>query len=125
MRLSQGEWVQLVDDAARFARLAQGEALADQASLREAAGPLVAFYRIVRGGAAESFPHAAPTARLVAGAFLNAARAFALPEAAPETRTACAPLLAEAARTLDHFLTLHRHHQAASTWGRGQFGGDA
>lgn len=73
---------------------------------------------MVRDLTADSFPASAPTARLVAGAFLNAARAFAHIDAGPEMRTACAPILTAAARLTDDLWTAHRTHQAQSTWGR-------
>ncbi len=72
---------------------------------------------------AESFPMASEHARAAAGAFLNAGRAFAHALTEPEARTACAPLLREAAHYVDRLITLHRSARAAATWGRQQ-GGD-
>lgn len=97
------------------------EPAATERTVRDA-GDLVQFRIQLRDVALDTFPGPSELARLMFGAFLAAARAFAHPAAGPETRTACAPALLEAARAADHFLTLHRTAQAAP-WQR-QFGDD-
>lgn len=73
---------------------------------------LAAFRISLRDVTTEAFPGASDVARLAFGAFLCAARAYAHPTNGPEARTACAPVLFEAAKAADHFLTLHRTAQA-------------
>jgi hypothetical protein len=111
------DWEAALEHGARLARAAQTPGVVGDA------GDLVQFRLRVRDLTAESYPPPAEPARLLAGAFLNAARAFAHPQASPETRTACAALLAEAARTVGGLLDLHRTQLARGTWGR-QFGDD-
>lgn len=108
------DWMDAIGLAQRLARIAGGEPVCSPVQDQE----LVRLRLMARDLTAESFPVPAPTARLLAGAFLNAARAFAHIDAGPEMRTACAPMLAAAARLTDDLWTAHRTHQAQSTWGR-------
>lgn len=66
----------------------------------------------------ESFPAPSPIARLLAGAWLNAARAYAHDAGHLPSRTACAPLLIQATETLEQLLAAHRTEQADATWKR-------
>jgi hypothetical protein len=91
-------------------------------ALSGAGGALTQFRIQVRDLTAESFPPPSEPARLAAGAFLNAARSFAHVLSEPEARTACAPLLREAARYVDHLWTLHRTALAQGSWAGRQFG---
>lgn len=109
------DWLAALEHATRLARAAETPGAPGDA------GDLMQFRLRVRDLTAESFPPPSDPARLVAGAFLNAARAFAHPETDPEARTACAPMLREAARRVDEIFTRHRDALARGTWGR-QFG---
>lgn len=111
---SPAELMAVLELAERFARAATDL----PSDVEHAPGDLVQFRIRLRDISAESFPSPSEPARLVFGAFLNAARAFAHPAMGPETRTACAPLLREAARATDRLLTLHRTATAQGTWGR-------
>jgi hypothetical protein len=113
------DWVAALELADRCWRAAEAVDVASVTT--DAAGDLQKLR--VWGGqlAAEAWPSPAPVAQLWAGSWLNAVRAFAHPECAPETRTACAAVLREATRSLDQLLTLHRTAQARGTWAR-QFG---
>ena len=113
-RASVADWIAALEAAERLADEAEGRT--------GAGGDLVQFRLRVRDLAAEAFPSGSPLAQLAAAAFLNAARLFAHADAAPETRTACAPLLRAAARYLDDVLTRFRTAQA-DAWKR-QFGDD-
>ena len=69
---------------------------------------LTQFGMRVRDVSAESWPAADIGQQLIFGGFLNIARSFAHPSTGPEMRTACAPLLREAAKTCDRLLTLRQ-----------------
>lgn len=63
---------------------------------------------------AENFPVPAPSARIMAAAFLALARNFAHPAWSPQARTACAPFLLAGASCVDGLLDGLRVAEAVS-----------
>lgn len=110
VRVSPAEVAEIIAQAERLARAAM-----ELGALHHPAD-LVQFRMRVRDVTAEAFPSPAEAARLVFAAFLNAARAFAHPLMDPETRTACAPMLREAARLCEDLISRHRTALARGTW---------
>lgn len=115
LRLNRAQWVGLIADAHRLARLAQSPD-GGAADGRSAGEVIDAFRRALRGAKGEDFPDAgriASTGRM-AEAFVQAGLAFC--DAAPERRSAIAPALGMLARVLDDFMGELRTAEA-----RGQY----
>ena len=118
LRLNRAQWVRLIADVRRLVRHA--ESAAGEALGPAGADALAGLRRSLVGAKGEDFPNPARIAStgLIAEAFVNAARAFAL--ASPERRSEIAPALGELARLLDGRLETLRAAEAAPHYWAGR-----
>lgn len=116
--ITVADWMAVAEDGVWLAEAAQGEGDPERAG--DFAARLTDLRLRLRDLSAEAFPGPSEIHRLLAGAFLCVARAFAHAGGSAETRTACAGLLGVAAGEVDRLITLHRTRLAQDSWGRGQ-----
>lgn len=96
------------------ARMLAVEAMGEPEHTPEYRRRLTQLSLTLRDLAADNFPIATPSARLMAGAFLALARNFAHPAWPPEARTACAPFLKAGAECIDGLLAGLRSEEAVA-----------
>lgn len=105
-RATVQDWMAALEVADRVWRAALAEDPGSASA--DPAGDLMKLHAWGQQLSAEAFPSVAAASRLMVGAWLNVARAISGSDAAPETRTACAPALRETTQVVDQVLTLHR-----------------
>lgn len=108
-KVSAFDWEQALLRSVRLAELAADEPTGCMAAFQD---ELMMLRAVVTDLEAGQFPLLSLPARQMASGWIGFARAFCNPELAPEARTACAPIVAAAARHLGDLVSAWRAAQA-------------